>query len=341
MNMNETKIEVLEPEVVGQQLEAVEKSAGLAEDRALALRGEFAPFYNRIVEWREKAELVTKPEDETHQKIAREVRLGLRKVRCEVENTRKALKADSLARGKAIDGFANVLKYLCEPVEEKLLAVEQYAERQEAARIAALVQERIAALAAVEADPTAYNLGQMDDETFALVLAAAKKRQAERVEAERKAESDRIAQEKADADERERVRAENERLKKEAAEREAEAAKERARVDAERRKEREAAATKARELEAKAKAERDAREKVEREVAAAKAKEAARVKAEVEAKAKAERAPDKEKILAYADSLMSVLPTQCRNHDAAKIMNSVLRRTGEHVDWIKQQAEAL
>ena len=335
------EIEVLEPEIVGQQLKAIEKSAGLAEDRALALRGEFAPFYNSIVEWREKAALVTKPEDETHQKIAREVRLGLRKVRCEVENTRKALKADSLARGKAIDGFANVLKYLCEPVEEKLLAVEQYAERQEAARIAALVQERIAALAAVEADPTAYNLGQMDDETFALVLAAAKKRQAERVEAERKAESDRIAQEKADADERERVRAENERLKKEAAEREAEAAKERARVDAERRKEREAAATKARELESKAKAERDAREKVEREVAAAKAKEAARVKAEVEAKAKAERAPDKEKILAYADSLMSVLPAQCRNHDAAKIMNSVLRRTGEHVDWIKQQAEAL
>lgn len=336
-----TEIEVLEPEVVGQELAKVERASGLAEDRAVALRGEFAPFYNSIVEWREKAALVTKPDDATHQKIAREVRLGLRKVRCEVENVRKTLKADSLARGKAIDGFANVLKYLCEPVEEKLLAVEQYAERQEAARIAALAQERAAALVAVEADPTAYNLGQMDDETFALVLEAAKKRQAERIEAERKAEAERVAKEKAKAEERERIRAENERLKKEAAAREAKAAKERAKVEAERRKEREAAEAKARELEAKAKAERDAREKVEREAAVARAKEAARVKAEAEAKAKAERAPDKEKILAYADSLMSVLPAQCKNPDAAKIMNSVLRRTGEHIDWIKQQAEAL
>lgn len=326
------EIEVLEPEIVGQQLQAVEKSAGLAEDNALALRGEFAPFYNSIVEWREKAAMVTKPDDATHQKIAREVRLGLRKVRCEVENVRKTLKADSLARGKAIDGFANVLKYLCEPVEEKLLAVEQHAERQEAARIAALVQERIAALAATDTDPIAYRLDQMDDETFALVLAAAKKRQAERIEAERKAEADRIAREKADADERERVRAENERLKKEAAAREAEAAKERARVDAERRKEREAAA-RAREA-ARVKAEAD-------RIAAEKAAADAKIKADADARAKAERAPDKEKIFAFATAVEAVELPVVQTESGRQLLVQVKKMRDECARFIRKQAEAL
>jgi hypothetical protein len=51
---------------------------------------------------------------------------------------RKSLKEESLKRGKAIDGYANVLKYLCEPIEDKLFEIEQYAERKEAARVAAL-----------------------------------------------------------------------------------------------------------------------------------------------------------------------------------------------------------
>ena len=151
-------IEVLKPEIVKSELTKVEKSAGVSDDTALVLRDQFRGFYIEIAEWRQKARMVTKPEDATHQKIARDVRLGLRKVRCEIENARKALKADSLARGKAIDGFANVLKYLCEPIEEKLLAVEQYAERQEAARISAIVAERSRAIANEEADPTAYNI---------------------------------------------------------------------------------------------------------------------------------------------------------------------------------------
>ena len=353
------EIEVLEPEVVGQELAKVERASGLAEDRAVALRGEFAPFYNSIVSWREMAAMVTQPEDAKHQKMAREIRLGLRKVRCEVENTRKALKLDSLARGKAIDGFANVLKYLCEPVEEKLLEVEQYAERQEAARIAALTQERAAVLVAVESDPTAYNLGQMDDETFALVLDAAKKRQAERIEADRKAEADRIAKEKAEAEERERIRAENERLKKEAAAREAEVSKERAKVDAERekaelraaeivrqqeeqrRKEREAAEAKMRELEAKAKVEREAREKMEREAAAAKAKEAARVKAEAEAKAKAERAPDKDKLKRFVQ-IFDALTIPAMTTESGKIVAGNIRdRLGDFEEWLRKQVETL
>lgn len=340
-------IEVLEPEVVGSQLAEVERSAGVAGDTALALRGQFADYYNNIVTLRETAVQVTDPTNAVHQKIARTVRLGLKKVRCEVEATRKTLKADSLARGKAIDGFANVLKYLCEPIEEKLAAVEQYAERQEAARIAALVAERTASLVAVECDPTPYNLSVMDDATFALVLAGAKKQREERIEAERKAEADRIAREQADRIAREKADADAKAAREEAEK----ARKAQAAAEAKAEKERKAAAAKAREIEEKARAEREAaeaaarkakaeadaklraereaaearerelreaREKAEREFAAVQQREADRVASEKEAAAakakaqreaaeKAARAPDRDKIMRFAVAVRSLV----------------------------------
>ncbi|HUT23500.1 MAG TPA: hypothetical protein VM492_04070, partial [Sumerlaeia bacterium] len=291
-------VEPIDPEKIGTELATVEKTSGISEDSAVALRDQFADFYNGIVEWREKAALVTKPDDPTHQKIAREVRLGMRRVRCDMENTRKSMKAESLARGKFIDGVAGILKLECDKVEEKMMAVEQYAERQEAARIAEIVRERTASLVGVEADPTAYNLAAMDDDTFRLVLDAARKRQAERIEAERRAEAERVAREQAD------------RIAREKAEKEAAAA----RAEAEReRKAREIAEDEAKKkqdegermlrrmtarADANLAAEREAREKAEREARAArqaefdriareKAAEAARVKAEREAAEKA------------------------------------------------------
>jgi len=236
------------------------------------------------------------------------------------------LKADSLARSKFIDGVAGyIMTILCEPVEEQLAAVEKYAERQEAARIAAVIAERAAALVAVECDPTAYNLGIMDEATFALVLAGVKKQREDRIEAARKAEADRIAAERAAALERERIIAENKRLNEEAAAREAAAKREREiaaehtrKVEAKAKSERDAAEAKARiekaKADAKLAAEREAREKAEREVAEAKRKEEARldherlqekarVLAEKQAAQKAAQAPDKEKLQLYLESV--------------------------------------
>lgn len=326
--MNDTNsnqvIMVDESEIVI-ELEKVEKTSGINEDSALALRGQFADYYGEITEWREKAAMVTKPDDPTHQKIARDVRLGLRKVRCEVENTRKALKADSLARGKAIDGFANVLKYLCEPVEAQLLEVEQYAERMEAARIAAIVADRTAALVEVEADPTAYNLGAMDDDTFRLVLDAAKKRQAERIEAERQAEAERIAREQAEAQERERMRAENARLKAEAEAKEKELAAER---------------------EAREKAERDrARaQKLEADrIAKAKAEADAKAKAEREAAEKAARAPDRDRVMELAAFIRDwgvTLPCG-KTQAGGRVLDDIMVKAEAFAVWIEKQAETL
>jgi uncharacterized membrane protein YqiK len=286
------QFEMLEAKDIELRIEKVQSDAGLGEDSAIALRNEFSGYYKDIVEFREKALMVTKPEDATHQRLARDVRLNIRKIRCEIENLRKKLKADSLARGKAIDGYANVLKYLCEPVEERLLAVEQYAERKEAARIEALVQERKTEIARLGADPSPYNLAVMDDESFQVLLESIRDMLERKIEAECKAEAERVAREAAD-------RIAREKAEKEAAEARAQWAAER----------------KAREeAEAKIQAEREAKEAMERELAEAKRKEEAKIAeqkaeeerkllAEAEAKRKAATAPDKEKLVAFANSL--------------------------------------
>lgn len=247
----------------------VEEASGLAKDSAVALREKFAGFYTDIEGWREKALMVTKPADETHQRLARDVRLGLRRVRIDIENTRKALKADSLARGKAIDGYANVLKYLCEPVEQRLLAVEQYAERVEAARIAQLVADRSEALTALGADPSAYNLGIMSLATFSLVCAVAEKAKADREEAARQAEADRIAREQADRIAREKAEKEAAVLRAEAAALRAESVKREKALAAERTQ----ARHKQEAVTAKLIAEREKRERAEREAEDARRRE--------------------------------------------------------------------
>lgn len=316
-------IAAIEPEVVGQQLTEVEKSTGLAEDSALALRGQFADYYTEIVTWRSKVAMITDETDPVQQKAAREIRLGLKDVRCNVERLRKTLKEDSLKRGKAIDGFANVLKYLCEPVEQKLLDVEQYAERQEAARIAALVEHRTHELTCVGANPAAYNLGQMDEATWLTILDSETKAFEAREAALLKAQQEKEAKEKAEKEEQERVRLENERLKAEAEEREAELAKER---------------------EAKEKAEAEAKEaqrKEEERIAAEKKAAEDKAKAEKKAKDKARRAPDKEKLLAFASALAEVCAPEMKTTEGKNILRHALNEQQRLSCWIEREAEAL
>jgi len=328
--MSKIVIETVSPEAVTKELQQVNTASGIGDESALALRGQFGAYYNEIVSWRNQAATITDPENIEQQAIARTVRLGLRKTRCDVENTRKALKADSLARGKAIDGFANVLKYLCEPVEAQLLDVEQYAERHAEARIAAIVAERTANLVDAEADPTAYNLGAMDDDTFALVLAGIVKKRDDRIEDERKAEADKI---KAEAD----AKAENERIRIENKKLIAVAGMLKAEADAERK----AAAAKTKTAEDKAKAEREAREKVERDAAAAKAKADADLKAKLAAAAAEARAPDRDKITAMAVKMRAATLPDMATDEGRAVMVKIAEQREKFAGWIDGLAEKM
>lgn len=329
--------EVINPEVVGMELQRVATDAKLTTDESDKLRKEFAAFYERITDWRGKVSLITNPDDARQQKMAREIRLGLKEVRCDVEKARKSLKEDAVRRGKAVDGYANVLKYLCEPIEDKLMDIEKRAERIEAERIAKMIEHRTMLLLAEGGDPTIYNLGNMADDAFATILQSAKDARIKREEEARKIEAERIAKEQADAEERERQRLENERLKAEAAAREAEVKAERERVAAEKR-----------EMEAKLKAERDAREAAEAAARAAKQAEEDRIRKEREdeqdrlrkerlAREASERAPDKQKLEQFCVQIMAVPMSSTTTEAGAMVAKEAVRMQGKMVEWIRAQ----
>lgn len=275
----------------------------------------------------------------TTSKLAKATRLDFKRLRVDVEHTRKERTEYHLRQKQQIDGQAKRLKDAMEHFEDKLLALEQHAERAEAERLRILTQERTEALVAVNGPVAGLNLGALTEEQWADMLNGAAlvfEQKAVQTKAEEEA---RIAREKADAEERERIRLENIRLKEEAEQKERELAAERERVAKEAaeaaekaRKEREAIELRAKQeaeaAAAKAKTEKEAIEakaRQEKRLAdekAAKIKaEADRKQAELEATAKAER----EKAAAEARKVAQEALTQQEkaNREAAEYKKAV------------------
>ncbi|HDY87803.1 MAG TPA: hypothetical protein ENH82_06750 [bacterium] len=183
------------------KLQVIVKESGLEKTKASVILEKFQDYFKIADEWEQKAKTI-KVVDESQtadMQMARIGRLFLKDKRMAVEKTRKELKEQALREGKAIDGIANVLKALIVPIEEYLDKQEHFVELKEAAEEA----ER-------------------------------------RVEVERRMEEERIAEEKAkveaEAKERERIRLENIKLKKEAEAKEILLQKERKKAKAERHK---------------------------------------------------------------------------------------------------------
>lgn len=273
---------------------------GLEPDSAMAIRAAFETMFSQADEWvaRARSITVTSIDQKREMKLARESRLALKEIRVKAEHARKRLKEDSTRRGKAIDGIANVLKALIEPIEEHLLEQETFAERAEEARVDALREARSEALRAYGADPSVYaNLGATSDETWAQTLESARMAHEARLEAARQAEAVRVEAERLAAERRETARQEAVRAEAERVERERAQAEENARLKAERiaadqaaAAERKAAAEEKAKAEAKARAEREAAEAETRKAREAAEKAAAELAAEREAAAKAEAA---------------------------------------------------
>lgn len=161
----------------------------------------------------------------------------VRDLRVNVEATRKALKEDSLAWGRKVDGEAKRITEQLKEIEEPLKLVKQQTEEQkeaekkaaEAARIAE-VERRLKAFEDLEYSISPYKVERMTDAEFCdeLEKASIKFREvlAARAEAKAKAEADRlkaIADEAARAEairiEREQLAAERKKLDAEKAER--------------------------------------------------------------------------------------------------------------------------
>jgi hypothetical protein len=377
-NLTNTQMttETITPELVTEEVSLVVKSSGIAQDSALTLHQSFQSLFSQAKEiiTESKKITVTDSAQKLNIKLAREYRLALRKVRTDSEKTKKELKEDSLRRGRAIDGFHNILLHIVEPEEARLDEQEKFIERQEAARKEALKAERTAKLSEIQIDGAFYNLGEMPDDAFSQLLESSKIAYQAKKDAAAKAEAEKIAREAAEAEAREKMRIENERMKREAFEREKQINEERNRAAAEQRakdeaarkereelqkkmneekakadalrKEQEEKAHKEREaFEAALKTQREAREKAEREALAAKL-EAARIEqlkadAELAEKKKAAAAPDKAKIQSVAQSIRSIEIPDMVTENGKAARAQIMAQVDKFAAWLEAKADEL
>lgn len=152
------------------------QNANVTEETQLSLQEAFTPFFEKAKEWTKKAnEINVTDESQTELMLeARTGRLALKNIRTAVENKRKELKADALAKGKAIDGMANIIKYLIQPIETKLHEQENFVQIQEQKRREQLSEDRAKELEAYDVDTQFYKLADMPQETYDDLLANSK-----------------------------------------------------------------------------------------------------------------------------------------------------------------------
>jgi len=144
----------------------------------------------------------------------KELRLKFVKIRTSIDKWHKANKAFYLAGGRFVDAIKNKEIAETEEIEAKLMEAEKFFERQEAAKAKELNDFRISKIS-----PWVENAEQMDfkefsDEDFEDFVFGKKMKQEQRIEAERLAEEQRIADAKAEADATEK-KIEAERLERE------------------------------------------------------------------------------------------------------------------------------
>jgi len=305
------------------ELATIAKENGLEESKVNGLLSSFGESFQlatTALEWSKTINVTDESQKDLMEK-ARTGRLKLKNIRIEVEHTRKELKEQSLREGKAIDGMANIIKAMIVPAEEHLEKQEKYAENLAKERKQRVIAERMNILMGLTDVPTMYAYENMEQDAFDKLVEELKAAKATKELAIKKAEEDRIAAEKAAAEEQERIRLENAKLKAEAEAKEAALAKERAAAEAERKALEEKAAKERAEAEAKLEAERKAREAVEAEAQAKKDEEARKLAADEEAKRVALLAPDKEKLLALADTIDRLEMPSLSNRDAGKVLD--------------------
>ena len=269
----------------------------LPETKAQAIRSTFNPMADMLEEFESRYnEVVSKEVTKDTCKEARRLRLDIRKVRTSTEKVRKQQVEYFNLGAKAVNGVANILKFAISEKEAKLEEIEKHYERLEEERKAVIQQTRAEQLSRFVEDANERDLSGMNPDVWEAYLSNAEAKHKAIVEAEAKAEAERLeAQRKAEA-ERKRIEEENKRLKAEAerlakieAQKAAEAAK---KLAAEREKaakaerklkaEAEAARKEAAEKEKKIKVEAERKLKLEREKAAA-----------IEAKLRAQEAEQK------------------------------------------------
>lgn len=279
-----------------------------------------------------------------------------------IEVWHKTTKDYFLKGGQFVDAIKRKEIAENERMENALEEIENYQAKKESERKESLRLARVEQLQPYhEFVPMGINLGELSEDEYQKIfngaklqmeakLEAERKAEEERIEAERKAEEERIAKEKKDAEEREAQRLENERLKKEAEKREKEIEAERKANEKKLADERAKAKAEADRIEAenqaKLKAEREAKAKVEKELQDKKDTElkAENERKEAELKAKKEseklaKAPIKKQLLTWVESFQIDIPSsELLNNEKAILIKDKFEAFKK---WSKSEIESM
>lgn len=317
--------------------------------------------FNGVSKMREQLETVVVQDenDKINMKLANTIRLGVRQVRLDAEKTFDAKRAEVQAQMlsyKTEDQLwlkaKQTMQILTKEIEENARWKEETRQRFEAEQKELKIQQRMVQVANFAPELQRVEFENMSDESFNLFVAGIEKQYNDRIEAERKAEEERISREKAEAEERERVRIENERLKAEAEAKEKQLAEERAKAEAERKAIEEKARKEKAAAEAKLKAEREAKEKLEAELKAkakaeakakrdADAKAAAEIKAKQDAEKKAKAAPDKAKLNDFAKMLDELVLPELKSEEAKKVLSDAKNLLQKVSNFIREKSSII
>lgn len=249
---------------------------------------------------------------EVARKNSKQARLSAEKIFDAKREEVKSLKAEFDLEDKLWLKAKQVMQLKFKAIEEKAEWKANFVKRFEAEQKELRTQKRINEVSKY-AEINRIEFEAMSDESFDSFLSGLKSTYEAKVEAERKAEQERIAKEKIEQEAREQQRLENERLKAEVEKREKEIEAERKANEQKLAEERAKAKAEADRIEAeskaKLKAEQEAKAKLEAELQAKKNAEIKaeneRKQAELKAKAEAEKiakAPIKQQLNAWVDS---------------------------------------
>lgn len=343
---------------------------GLDSVKAQEIESMFIPMLNKMktleVEYNNILKLEMGPE--TCQ-AAKELRLQYVKVRTGTADIHKQLKDFYLQGGRFIDGWKNAQLFASQEIEGTLKKIEDHFENQERERFEKLRIDRANILKAyTDIEPLA--LGHMEQAVFDNYLAGVKLAYEAKIAAEKKAEEDRIAREKADAEAREKQRLENIRLRAEAEERErladierkkqaAALAYQKAKAERERRELLEKARLEQERVDkelaverAKTESERNERERLEKDIAIRKAAEEkakrdtelkaqAEAREKIAAEKKAARAPDKIKLLNFMQLINDLPRPEVKSIEAADIASKSNIMLVQCANYIRDNANKL
>ena len=297
-------------------------------------------------------------------------RMVVKGKRIEVEKKRKEYKASSLAWGRKVDGEAKRIFGLLKPIEDHLQAQENIITK-EKERIKALeeakekikIETRVSELFALGVNIPFFDLAMLSENEYAEKFQSAKiaydAEQLRLVEEEKKKEEERLELECLRKKEETDRKLESERLEKLAKDQAIEAerlakiqddidAKAKILKDEQDKLEADKKAEQARKdleilemrlaAEAKAKAEKESKEKAVREAMELKEKEAA---AAVEKIRQEALAPDKTKLLIYAQAILDIPLPSVRDNISQAICLNAKNRLKEIADKIIEQTEEM